>query len=86
MEILNPRVGLMSLSVSVSVGERRRATIVDFPAASRPRKRSLSCRSFSLCFFRIVYNPILNTAKIDFFVHRPIYRTGKIQIKPGSDR
>lgn len=54
VEILNPSVGLMSLRPCEEVGERRRATIVDLPAASRPRKRIRSCLSLSRCFFRIV--------------------------------
>lgn len=51
----------MSLRVSAVFGERRRATIVDLPAASSPKKSIRSCLSFSLCFFNIVYNPILSS-------------------------
>ena len=54
VEILKPRVGLMSFSASDELGDKRRATIVDFPAASRPRKSSRNCLSFSLCFLRMV--------------------------------
>jgi len=61
VDILKPRVGLISRSVSVEPGARSRATIVLFPAASRPRKRRRSCRSFNRCFLRIVYSPILTT-------------------------
>lgn len=60
VEILKPNVGEMSLSArsAEAWGERRRATIVDFPAASRPRNRRRSCLSFWRCFLRIVYSPI----------------------------
>ena len=61
VEILKPSVGLMSLRAwsADASGERRRATIVDFPAASRPKNRMRSCLSFSRCFLRMVYRPIL---------------------------
>ena len=66
----------MSLSAwsAAAFGESRRATIVDFPAASRPKKRIRSCRSFSLCFLRMVYRPILKCCSAQLCDGR---RTGK---------
>jgi len=61
VDILNPSVGLISLNADVCAsasGSSNLATMVDFPAASRPRNNNLSCLSFNLCFFNVVYNPI----------------------------
>jgi hypothetical protein len=48
--ILKPNVGLMSFKLCWSgdaMGERRRLTMVDLPAASRPRNRDRSCLSLT---------------------------------------